>query len=105
MSKSYTVILLSYLYYILKRMNSSWLYFGLFILLSRIYVYLYLKYEYLNNGTNSLFKPQPHYFDLASKCEVIKMYSGLSVSLVISVILAVRRTSAFTAPSCGEFRR
>ena len=30
------------------------------------------------------------YFDLASKCEVIKMHSGLSVSLVINVILAVK---------------
>ena len=30
------------------------------------------------------------YFDLASKCEVIKMYSGLSASLVINVVLAVK---------------
>ena len=52
-----------------------------------------MKYEYLNNEilnwTRSLSKPQARYFDLASKCEVIKMYSGLSVLLVINVILGV----------------
>ena len=62
-------------------MNSSWLYFRLFIYFSRIYVYLYLKYEYLNNEilnrTRSLYKPQTRSFDLARKCEVIKMDSGL----------------------------
>ena len=70
------------------------MYFGLFIYFSRIYVYLYLKYEYMNdeilNRTRSLYKPQAPSFDLASKCEVIKIYSRLSVLLLINVILGVR---------------
>ena len=38
-------------------------------------------------GTRLLYKPQARPFDLAIKCEVIKMHSGLSVLLVINVIL------------------
>ena len=57
-------------------------------------MFLYLKYEYLNNEilnwTRSLYKPQARSFDLASKCEVIKMHSYLSVMLVINVILGVK---------------
>ena len=40
--------------------------------------------------TRLLYKPQAHSFDHARKCEVIKIYSGLSVLLVITVILGVR---------------
>ena len=36
-----------------------------------------------------LCKPKARSFDLARKCEVIKMYRGLSVLLVINVILGV----------------
>ena len=57
-------------------------------------MHLYLKYEYMNNEilnrTRSLYKPQAPAFDLASKYEVIKIYSRLSVLLVINVILGVR---------------
>ena len=42
------------------------------------------------NRTRSLYKLQAPSFDLASKCEVIKIYSRLSVLLVINVILGVR---------------
>ena len=42
------------------------------------------------NRTRSLYKPQAPSFDLASKCEVIKIYNRLSVLLLINVILGVR---------------
>ena len=85
------------------------MYFGLFIYFSRIHVYLCLKYEYMNdeilNWTRSLYKPQAPSFDLASKCEVIKIYSRLSVLLLINVILGVRervRSQPHLVASSGD---